>query len=49
MQATAIEPIRGELNPGDKVITKLAAATAQQGAATRSLMPGPQGPGNQRR
>jgi len=50
MQATAIEPIRGELNPGDKVITKLAAATAQQGGATRSLLPGPQGgPGNQRR
>jgi HlyD family secretion protein len=46
LSATAIEPIRGELKPGDKVITKLASSAAgQQGSATRSLIPGPpQGP-----
>ncbi len=49
MSATAIEPIRGELNAGDRVITKLAAANAQQGAATRSLLPGPGGPGGGQR
>jgi len=43
MSATAVEPLRGELKPGDKVVTKLVTAQAQ-GAATRSLLPGPQGP-----
>jgi HlyD family secretion protein len=40
MTATGIEPVRGELKPGDKVVIKLV-SSAQQGAATRSLLPGP--------
>jgi HlyD family secretion protein len=44
MSATAVEPVRGDLKSGDKVITKITAATngsgGQQGA-TRSLLPGP--------
>jgi HlyD family secretion protein len=44
MSATAVEPIRGELKPGDKVITRLSSATGQAaGTATRSLLPGPPG------
>jgi multidrug efflux pump subunit AcrA (membrane-fusion protein) len=43
MSATAVEPLRGDLKPGDKVVTKLAASQAQ-GNATRSLLPGPPGP-----
>jgi HlyD family secretion protein len=43
MSATAVEPLRGELEPGDKVVTKLTASQAQ-GAPTRSLLPGPPGP-----
>jgi HlyD family secretion protein len=43
MSAAAVEPIRGELNPGDKVVTKLASAQAQS-SPTRSIMPGPPGP-----
>jgi HlyD family secretion protein len=43
LTATGIEPVRGELKPGDKIITKLtSSAPAQQGTATRSLLPGPQ-------
>jgi hypothetical protein len=41
MTATGIEPVRGELKPGDKVVTKLV-SSAQQSTATRSLLPGPQ-------
>jgi HlyD family secretion protein len=45
MSATGIEPIRGELKPGDKVVTKLVSAASQQNSASRSLIPGPpQGP-----
>jgi HlyD family secretion protein len=40
VSATAVEPVRGELKPGDKVIVKLASSQAQ-GSATRSLLPGP--------
>jgi HlyD family secretion protein len=40
VSATAIEPVRGELNPGDKVIVKLASSQSQN-TATRSLLPGP--------
>jgi HlyD family secretion protein len=43
MSATAVEPLRGDLKPGDKVVTRLAASQAQ-GNATRSLLPGPPGP-----
>jgi HlyD family secretion protein len=51
MSATAVEPVRGELKAGDKVITKVTTANnAQQAQATRSLLPGPpQGGGGQRR
>lgn len=49
MSATAVEPIRGELKVGDKVITKLTSAATAQGQATRSLLPGPPQGGPQRR
>jgi len=48
MSATAVEPVRGELKPGDKVITKLATAQSS-GTATRSLLPGPPGQGQRPR
>ena len=41
---TAIEPVRGALKEGDKVVTKLAASQAQQNG-TRSLFGSPPGPG----
>lgn len=44
MTATGIEPVRGELQPGDKVVTKLVSSASAQSTATRSLLPGPQGP-----
>lgn len=40
MTATAIEPVRGELQPGDKIVIKLASSAGAQ-ANTRSLLPGP--------
>ncbi|MBC7984511.1 MAG: efflux RND transporter periplasmic adaptor subunit [Candidatus Obscuribacterales bacterium] len=49
MSATAVETVRGELKPGDKVITKVVnAAAAPGGSATRSLLPGPPGQGPRR-
>jgi HlyD family secretion protein len=46
MTATAIEPVRGELQPGDKVVIKLTSSGGAQASNTRSLLPGPpqQGP-----
>jgi len=43
ISATAIEPVRDDLNVGDKVITKLTSAAGQSATATRSLLPGPPG------
>jgi hypothetical protein len=42
---TAIEPVRGELKEGQRVITKLTAAQTQQANATRSVFGAPGGPG----
>lgn len=47
LSATAVEPVRGELKAGDKVVTKVPASQGQQNAA-RSVFGGPQpgaGPG----
>ena len=45
MSATAIEPLRGEIKPGDKVITRVVnAAGAPVANASRSILPGG-GPG----
>lgn len=45
MSAAAVEPLRGELKPGDKIVTKMVSAQTQaQSAPTRSLLPGPPGP-----
>jgi HlyD family secretion protein len=42
---TAVEPVRGELQAGQRVITKLTAAQTQQANATRSVFGAPGGPG----
>jgi hypothetical protein len=49
MSATAVEPMRGELKVGDKVITKVTSSSGAQAQATRSLLPGPPQGGPNRR